>query len=179
MASTSFRAFKLATRPLCASRLYSTTAEATPLVRDKLMAGVKTAMKNKDSLQSTALRGVLSQVYASDKLKGTLPNGAVVALVRKAITQRTQTAAQYIEGNRPELAEKETREAEILESFLPPLLSAEEIEQRLRAAIAETGVTDAKGKGKVMKAFYEKTDQGDVLSKTVNEVLEKIWASKA
>ncbi|KAF9245004.1 GatB YqeY domain-containing protein [Melanogaster broomeanus] len=93
-------------------------------IRERLIAGVKQAMKNKDQLASTTLRSVLSEVYKLEKSSGSqASSSAVVGVLRKAVLLRTESATQFIKGERPDLAEKESREAEIISVFLPPLLS--------------------------------------------------------
>lgn len=78
------------------------------------------------------------------------------------------------------MADIETREAEALNAFLPPLLSQTEIDTRLHAAIQEADLkpTD-KGTGKVMKAFYSKTDRSEVDAALVKQRLDALLSSSA
>jgi uncharacterized protein YqeY len=77
-----------------------------------------------------------------------------------------ESAAQFIRASRPELAEKEQREANFLATFLPPLLSEADIDRFLRDAISEQASEapgdPRKATGKVFKAFYSRVDRSTV-----------------
>ncbi|KAF8908834.1 Yqey-like protein-domain-containing protein [Mucidula mucida] len=166
-----------ATRSLITRRFYSASAEGVS-VRQQIMDGVKTAMKAKDTFKSTLLRSVLAEIYSADKVSGDLPTPAIISVMRKSIARRNDAIAQFKQGNREDLAEKEAREIEIINSFLPPLLSEDEIDVRIRAAIERSDVQDLqKGKGKVLKAFYTSTDRSEVDTVVVNQRLDAVIKS--
>ncbi len=82
---------------------------------------------------------------------------------------RRDSATQYREAERPELAEKEEAEIAILEGYLPTMMSDEETEAAVEAAIAETGAAGKGDIGKVMKAVMAK-HRGVVDGKAVNRI---------
>ncbi|KAH7888358.1 GatB YqeY domain-containing protein [Phlebopus sp. FC_14] len=152
-------------RVLATRRFHSSAVFASEDVRERLTAGVKQAMKSKDQAASTTLRSVLSEVYNLDKSSGSkLSSSAIVAILRKAVLRRTESAAEYIKGARPDLAEKESREAEIISEFLPPLLSEAEIDRVLKEVISECprDSNPRKYTGMVFKSFYSKVDKSNV-----------------
>jgi len=83
-----------------------------------------------------------------------------MTVIRKAVKQRLDSIEQYTKGNRPELAEKERREMELLKTWLPPELTDEEIEAGIREIIASTGAQSKKDLGKVMKEASAATRGG-------------------
>jgi len=141
------------------------TEAATDDIRGRLLSEVKTAMKNKDSFTSTTLRAVLSEVYAADKTSPSqISSSAIISIIRKATLRRTDSAAQFTGASRPDLAEKENREADILSAFLPPLLAESEIDRVLRDVLAEHKPEGdpRRALGQVFKTFYAKVDKSTV-----------------
>lgn len=89
------------------------------------------------------------------------------------------SAVQFRSASRPDLAEKEELESQVLSSFLPTQLGDEEIEQRLREAFSKLESTTGNPGalvGKLMKAFYETTErasvQADAVSKKAREIIQ-------
>jgi hypothetical protein len=77
-------------------------------------------------------------------------------MLQGMIKQRRESIALYRQGNRPDLAQQESEEIEVVESFLPRQLDENEIEAAARTAIDETGATTVKDLGKVMTALRER-----------------------
>jgi hypothetical protein len=77
----------------------------------------------------------------------------VLAMLRGMVKSRRESVTLYEQGNRPELAAKETAEITVIEAFLPQQMDAAAIEAAVAAAIAETGATSIKDMGKVMTAL--------------------------
>ncbi len=129
------------------------------------------AMKAKDDIRRDTLRGALSAFTNELVAKGKKPtdemDDAMAVLVLKRLAkQRKDSAEQFAAGGRPELAEKESTELKIIEAYLPQTAGREEIEKVARAKMAELGVSDAAGIGKltgaVMKEFAGRADGNDV-----------------
>ncbi len=129
------------------------------------------AMKAKDDLKRDTLRGALSAFTNELVAKGRKPteemsDADAVSVLKRLAKQRKDSAEQFAAGGRPELAEKESNELKIIETYLPQTASREEIEKVARAKMAELGVTDASGAGKltgaVMKEFAGGADGNDV-----------------
>ncbi|KIJ67590.1 hypothetical protein HYDPIDRAFT_108449 [Hydnomerulius pinastri MD-312] len=151
-------------------------------IRERLTAGVKQAMKNKDQVASMTLRSVLSEVYNTDKSSGSkVSSSAIVGILRKAAHRRNESAAQFIKGERPDLAEKESHEAEIISAFLPPLLSEAEVDRILEEAIAECPQDGNPKKvlGMVFKSFYSKVEKSDVDADIVKNRAEALLTVKS
>lgn len=121
---------------------------------------LKTALKNL-SIEKEGLNFVLSDVDA-------------LAVVRKEMKKRQDSIESFTQGNRPELAEKEKAEAEMLSTYLPQALSAEELNELVAAAVAEAGATSKAQMGAVMKIAVERAAgraDGKALSAAVNAAL--------
>jgi uncharacterized protein len=148
------------------------------MLTQQIREDLKTAMKAKDNLRVQTLRGALATFTNELVAKGMKPTEEVTdamatAALKRLAKQRKDSIEQFTKGARQELADKEAAELQILESYLPKGASKEDIEKVAKAKIAELGVTDAAGIGKltgaVMKEFGGTADGGDV-----KEVLQKL-----
>jgi uncharacterized protein YqeY len=130
--------------------------DSTPLAR--LSQELKAAMLAKDADRLSTLRLLKSAMgYAQMDLKTeNLSETDFIGVVQKEVKKRCDSIEQYEKGNRPELAEKERKEISVLETFLPKPLSADELEQLVKAAIQELGATSKKEMGPVIKAVQAK-----------------------
>ena len=143
---------------------------------ERLSQELKAAMLSKDTERLSTLRLLKSAIgYAQIERKtDTLPDAEVFAIIQKEVKKRREAIEQYEKGGRPELASKEKQEIPVLESFLPKPLSAEALEQLVRAAIQETGATGKKQMGQVIKAVQAKAAgraEGKVISELVGKLL--------
>jgi len=102
-----------------------------------------------------------------------LSDSDVITVVQKEIKKRRDAIEQFKAGGRPELAEKEGRELAVLETLLPVPLSAEELEQLVRATIQETGATNKKDMGPVIKAVQAKA-AGRADGKSISTLVGKL-----
>jgi len=113
------------------------------------------AMKAKDKLRLEALRNIKKYFIEAKTAPGandTLDDATALKILAKLAKQGRDTAALYREQNRPDLAEEEQGQAEVIEEYLPKALSPEELETEVKKIIAEVGATTAKDMGKVMGA---------------------------
>jgi uncharacterized protein YqeY len=143
---------------------------------ERLSQELKAAMLAKDTGRLSTLRLLKSAIgYAQIERKtDTLPDAEVFAIIQKEMKKRREAVEQYEKGGRPELASREKQEILVLESFLPRPLSAEALEQLVRAAIQETGATGKKQMGQVIKAVQSKAAgraEGKVISELVGKLL--------
>ncbi|PYK63283.1 MAG: glutamyl-tRNA amidotransferase [Verrucomicrobia bacterium] len=143
---------------------------------ERLSQELKAAMLSKDTERLSTLRLLKSAIgYAQIERKtDTLPDAEVIAIIQKEVKKRREAVEQFEKGGRPELASKEKQEIPVLESFLPKPLSAEALEQLVRAAIQETGATGKKQMGQVIKAVQAKAAgraEGKVISELVGKLL--------
>jgi uncharacterized protein YqeY len=127
-------------------------------MRDRFTAEMKEALKAGDKRKLATVR--LIQAALKDKDieargagKGQSTDDEILALLQKMIKQRQESLAIYEENNRPELAQAEREEAEIIASFLPRQLDEAETRAAVEAAIAETGAASMRDMGKVVAAL--------------------------
>jgi uncharacterized protein len=115
---------------------------------EQLRTDVTSALKAGEKTRVGALRLVLSELQKAQK-EGSDDELAVLRRERK---RRLEAAAQFRDGGRPELAEQEESEAELIAGYLPAELSDDELDAMIAAAVAQTGASGPKDMGQVMKA---------------------------
>jgi len=145
-------------------------------LQERIQQELKSAMLAKDAARLSTLRLLKSALgYAQIEQKtDTLSDADVVGLVQKEIKKRRDAVEQYNAGGRRELAEKETQEIAVLETFLPAPLSPAELEQLVRATMAELGASSKKEMGQVIKAVQAKAAgraDGKAISSLVGRLL--------
>lgn len=112
---------------------------------------MKIAMRNKDKVRLGVIRMAISAVKQAEIDNGTEPTDEnVLAVLTKMVKQRKESIKMYQDGGREELAANEAAEVKALESFLPQALTAEEIDELIAQAIADTGAASMADMGKVM-----------------------------
>jgi uncharacterized protein YqeY len=143
---------------------------------DKLQQDLKDAMKAKDSLRLGVIRALKTAMTNASIEKGglgtVLDDAESTAIIRKQLKQRQDSAQQFTDAGRAELADKENAEITILEAYLPAQLGADEVIAIVEAAIAETGATGKADMGKVMKLVQEKV-AGRADGKTISQEVAK------
>lgn len=144
---------------------------------EKISEDIKKAMLARDKVRLEALRGIKKEFLEAKTAKGAggvLTEEAAIKILTKMAKQRKESAAIYVENNRPELAENELAEAKVIEEYLPAQLTPEELEAELKKIIAETGAEGPKDMGKVMgvasKALAGRAE-GKAISAKVKELL--------
>ncbi len=112
---------------------------------------MKAAMKAKDAPRLSAIRMLLAAMKQKevDERKD-LTDADVLAITEKLIKQRRDSIEQYRAANRPELADAEQFELDLLSGYLPQQMSEAEVGEAIAAAIAESGAAGPKDMGKVM-----------------------------
>lgn len=144
---------------------------------EKISEDIKEAMKARDKVRLMTLRNIKKVFLEAKTAPGandTLEDAAAMKILQKLAKQGKETAATYIQAGRQDLAEEELAQAEVIESYLPQPLSAEDIERAVKEIIAQTGATSMKEMGKVMgiasKQLAGKAD-GGVISQIVKKLL--------
>jgi uncharacterized protein len=122
-------------------------------VIDQVRGDMTSAMKAGEKARVGALRLVLSELQKAEKEGG----ADELIVLRRERKRRLEAAEQFRGGGRPELAEQEEAEARLIEGYLPAELDDSELDAIVAAAIAETGASDAKDMGQVMKAVMART----------------------
>ena len=146
------------------------------MIYEKLETDIITAMKAGDAFGVTTLRmlkaAILNKEIASRPKK--LTEDDVVAVTQTEVKKRKEAAVEFTKGNRPELAEKETKEAQLLTKYLPAQLSDDELKAIVKKAIQDTGAASMKDMGKVMAAVMPQIKgraDGQRVSGVVKEIL--------
>ncbi len=120
-------------------------------LKNRISEDVKQAMRAGDKLRLTTLRMVtaaIKQREVDERIE--LDDSAVLAIVEKMIKQRRESATQYRAGQRPELAEAEEAEIDLLAAYLPEPLSDAALDEIIDQAVAEVGAADMAAMGSVM-----------------------------
>jgi uncharacterized protein YqeY len=145
---------------------------------EQINEGIKEAMKARNSVRLEALRNikkVMLEAKTSAGATAELSDEDSIKIISKLAKQGSESAAIYKEQNRPELAEAELAQVAVYESFLPAMLSDEEIEQAVKAIIESSGAEGMKDMGKVMgiatKELAGKAD-GKIISQKVRSLLQ-------
>ena len=143
---------------------------------EKIQSDIVVAMKARDDFKLSVLRMVKAaiQLKEVEKLRK-LDENESIQLLQTILKQRKESIDQFTKGGRPELAEKETKEAALIEQYLPAGASVEEMDAAVLKAIAETGANSMKQMGAVVKAakaaLEGKTVDGKALSDLVRQRL--------
>src|SRR5882672_9696859 len=140
------------------------------LLRDKVNADIAAAMKSRETTRLSALRMLKAAIMNKGIEKShDLDDAEVLQVVSTLVKQRRDSIEQFSKAGRTDLVDKETAEIGVLERYLPPAASAEEIDAAVIAAIAETGATSPKDMGKVMKAVMPRLAGSNADGRAVNE----------
>lgn len=127
---------------------------------EELKEGIKIAMKARDEVRLSVLRGVVAASTNELVSKGRKPDELlgdedIMVVISRLAKQRKDSIEQFTKGGRQDLVDTETAELKVLEALLPPQMSKEEIEVAVKAKIAELGVTDKAGAGKLIGALMK------------------------
>ncbi|MGB2740648.1 MAG: GatB/YqeY domain-containing protein [Cognaticolwellia sp.] len=128
---------------------------------------MKIAMRAKDKIRLGVIRMALSAIKQAEIDHNTeATDDNIIALLTKMVKQRKESIKMFTDGGRDELAAKEAAEISAIEDFLPQPLSADEINQLITKAIADTGAASMADMGKVMAVLKPlmqgKADMGAV-----------------
>lgn len=141
-------------------------------IRDQLMAEIKTAMKEKDSVKLNTIRFLQSAIkYREIELRPTpISNDEVLGVVKKLVKQRKESIEQYQAGGRQDLVDNETAELKVLEAYLPAQLSREQVEKIVSDTIAALKASTIKDMGPVIKEAQARTG-GAADNKMLSEIV--------
>jgi len=144
-----------------------------PLVNDVTTA-IADAMRKQEALRLGALRMLKAALMNKEVERGrALDDAESLQVVASLVKQRKDSIEQFAKGGRQDLADKEAAEIRVLESYLPPAADPAVIERAVADAISDTGATNAKDMGKVMKAAMAKLAGQSVDGKAVNELVRQ------
>ena len=147
-------------------------------MQEQLVSDMKESMKSGDSVKVSTIRMLKAAIKNKEIEKGgtsyKLSDKEVLEVIATAIKQRKDSIEQFTKGHRQDLAEKEKKELEILQSYLPPQMSDEEIKAEVKKAISETSAASQKDIGKVMKVLMPRLAgraDGTVVNRIVRELI--------
>jgi uncharacterized protein YqeY len=126
-------------------------------LKERITEDMKAAMRSSDKERLSTIRLVqaaIKQREVDERI--TLDDPQVLAVLEKMVKQRRESIAQFEQGGRKDLADKERKEIELLQGYLPAQMSEVELDALIRDAIASTGAASMKDMGKVMGVLKAK-----------------------
>ena len=149
-----------------------------PLI-ERIQKDLTQAMMAKDDLRLSVLRMIKSALkYKEVEKVRALDDGEAIQVLQTMLKQRRESVEQFAKGGRQDLADKESKEIVILETYLPAAASDSDMNEAIAAAIKETGANSPKAMGTVIKAakarLEGRTVDGKILSDRVKERLSKM-----
>ncbi len=145
---------------------------------DDVTSQMKNAMKAKDALRLSTLRSMRTAFLNEMKKDGSdsISDDVCQTLLRKLEKQRKESIDAFSKGGREEMAENERTELAVIQEFLPQLADETQTRAWAEAAIAETGVADAKEMGKVMGALM-KAHKGDIDGNLARRIVQDLLSA--
>ena len=141
-------------------------------IRERVSREMIKAAKDKDKAKLSVLRMIKSALHNKEiDLKDQFGEKEILQVLSSMIKQRKDSVEQFRNGGRPELAEKEEGEIEVIQAFMPEQMSEEEIKAEIESAIEEAGATGIRDMGKVMKLLMPRL-MGKADGKTVGEAVK-------
>ena len=129
-------------------------------LKDRLQSDLTTAMKSRDELRTATLRMALTAVRmeeVSGKSARELDDAEVVTVLGRESKKRREAAEAFDGAGRPDRADRERAEGEVLAGYLPAQLSDDDLCDLVTAAITETGAEGPRGIGAVMRVVSPQT----------------------
>ncbi len=126
---------------------------ADHLLKQSITDAMKDALRAQDKARLSTIRLMLAElkkVEVDERI--ILPEDRIISILDKMVKQRRDSVKQYNDGGRPELADAEAAEIEVIQEFMPQALSEEEITAIVNQAIADAAATSMQDMGKVMNA---------------------------
>ena len=153
--------------------------DKTMELEKRIQADMVSAMKAKEAVKLSSLRAIKAAIMLAKTAEGStgeVTDQDIVKIIQKLVKQRKESAQQYTDAGRPELAENEIAEMQAMEVYLPKQLSEAEVEAELVKIIAEVGATQPSEMGKVMGVATKRLAglaDGRVISTLVKKLLSQ------
>ena len=161
-------------------------------IKRQIQNNVKEFLKAGDELASGALRMALAAIISKEKEKrfrvskekpdlreqelakeSELTDEEIIGVLSSEVKKRKDAIVLYEKGNRPELADKEKKEIEILQRYLPKQISAEELRKMVEESVNKVGAKEIKDMGKVMADLMPKV-KGRADSSEINRIVKEL-----
>ncbi|MBO4503785.1 MAG: GatB/YqeY domain-containing protein [Bacteroidales bacterium] len=147
-------------------------------LEERINEDIKRAMLAHEKEKTNALRAIKSAILLAKTSKGAseeLTEEAEIKLLKQLVKQRQDSAAIYKEQNREDLYQEEKAQLDVIATYLPQMMSEEDIEKTLKQIIADNGFAGMKDMGKVM-GMATKTFAGKADNKTVSDIVKRLLA---
>ena len=145
-------------------------------LREQLEEDIRDAMRARAQSRLDALRFLKSAVFDKEKSQGeNLDDPAMLEVISRQVNDRRESIRMFQQGNRPDLVAKESEQLAVLEAYMPPQLSREELLDLIQATINEVGAETARDKGQVMGRLMPQVRgraDGAQVNALVTELLE-------
>ncbi len=142
-------------------------------LEERLVDEMKQAMKSNDKVRLSTIRMIRSAVKNKEiDLRNTLDDAEILRVIQGMVRKSEESIEQFKAGGRMDLVEKETKEIEILKSYLPQALSSEDVVRIINESIQETQASSLKDLGKVMKSVMPKLT-GKADGKLINQLVKE------
>jgi hypothetical protein len=140
---------------------------------NRLTEDLKLAMKSRDQLRMDVIRMIKAAVLNKEvELKRDLDDAEMSRVMTTLVKQRRESVEQFEKAQRTDLATKERKEIEIIESYLPKPLSPQELEAVIASVLEETGSHSLKDMGTVMKAMMARLAGQSIDGKQVSDLVK-------
>ena len=147
-------------------------------LREQLESDIKDSMRSRNQSRLETLRFLKSQIQLVEKnqLKE-LDEAGLLDVVAKQVKERRESLTMFEQGNRSDLAERESIALEILQEYLPEQLSQDELTNLIKKVIEEVGATTSSDKGKIMGRLMPQVKgkaDGTQVNTIVTELLDPV-----
>ena len=144
------------------------------MLKEKLMDDLKSAMRDKDDLRKDTVQMIRAAILQIEKDTGTqVDDNKIIDIIAKESKKRKDAAADFEKSGRQDLIDRNNKELEIINSYLPEQLSREEIESIVKEIVTSLGATSMKDMGNVMREAKAKMG-ASADGKTINEVVKSL-----
>ena len=146
-------------------------------LKQRLETDLRQALRSRDNVRRSVIRLVMAAIRNTEIAKqATLDDPAILGVIAKEIKQRHESITAFKQGNRPDLVAQEEAELAVLNEYLPPPLTHEEIMAEARRLITEVGAQGPRDKGKVMPQLIARL-KGRADGKEINAVVTELLGS--
>ncbi len=145
-------------------------------LKERVNSDLTDAMKKKETLRLGTIRLLKAEITKfemSGKTKKEAEDDDIISVISRMIKQRRDSAEQFRKGDREDMAKNEEEEIKILQDYLPPQLSIEDLEKIVKETISELGANDKSAMGRVMGAVMGKV-KGQADGNAVKDVVMKM-----
>jgi uncharacterized protein len=148
-------------------------------LRQQLAEDLKDAMRQRDAVRRRALRSVIAALQEAETqldasgARVSLDDAGILGLIAKQARQRQESIVEFRRGGREDLVAEEVAELAILQAYLPPQLSRDELEAKARQVIAAVGATGPRDMGRVMKPLVAEL-RGRADGQEINQVVRDL-----